>query len=136
MDPNEKYKDIINLSRPISARRPEPGRADRASQFAPFAALDGHDDKIRETARLTDDFVEYDENKRFEIDLALRSLASGADKHPTVSLLYFCPDAKKSGGAYMHYTGELKRIDEYERTLVFADSVKIKTDMLCEIVLK
>ena len=34
---------------------------DRAAQFAPFAALTGYDDAVKETARLTDKKVELDE---------------------------------------------------------------------------
>ena len=43
------YDDIINLSRPVSKNhRPMPMR-DRAAQFAPFAALSGHDEVIKQT---------------------------------------------------------------------------------------
>ena len=36
------YDDILGLSRPRSRRPPMP-MADRAAQFAPFAALSGHE---------------------------------------------------------------------------------------------
>ncbi len=46
----EKYKDIIDRPHHISARRPHMSRHDRAAQFAPFAALTGHDEAMKETA--------------------------------------------------------------------------------------
>lgn len=49
----EKYDDILYLSRPISKRHPPMPLLDRAAQFAPFAALTGHKDAVKETARLT-----------------------------------------------------------------------------------
>lgn len=51
---SEKYQSIIDLSRPLSARRKCGERADRAAQFAPFAAIEGYDKKARETARSED----------------------------------------------------------------------------------
>ncbi len=36
-----KYDDIINMERPVSKRHPPMPRANRAAQFAPFAALTG-----------------------------------------------------------------------------------------------
>ncbi|HIU17685.1 MAG TPA: hypothetical protein IAB01_04440 [Candidatus Avidesulfovibrio excrementigallinarum] len=45
-----RYDDIIDLPRPAS-KYPRMPRAARAAQFAPFAALSGHADAIRETAR-------------------------------------------------------------------------------------
>lgn len=50
-DPNlsgNLYADIIDLPRPVSAKHPPMPMADRAAQFAPFAALSGHDDMIGE----------------------------------------------------------------------------------------
>ena len=46
------YDDIINLPNPTSKNHPRMSLHDRAAQFAPFAALTGHDAAIKETARL------------------------------------------------------------------------------------
>lgn len=46
----EEYMDIIGQKRPISKKHPAMSRQDRAAQFAPFAALTGHGDAIRQTA--------------------------------------------------------------------------------------
>ena len=46
-----KYDDIIHLPHHVSATRPHMPLADRAAQFAPFAALTGFDTVIDETAR-------------------------------------------------------------------------------------
>lgn len=57
-----KYDDIINLPHHQSKTRPHMSVADRAAQFAPFAALAGYDDAVKETARLTEsrrDFFEH-----------------------------------------------------------------------------
>ena len=57
----EKYKDIINLPHKQSSKRPHMSLLDRAAQFAPFAALVGYDDAIKETGRLTDERIEMSE---------------------------------------------------------------------------
>lgn len=46
-----KYDDIIGLEHPTSKRHPRMSMADRAAQFAPFAALTGFSDVIEKTAR-------------------------------------------------------------------------------------
>ena len=48
---NNSYDDIINLPHPVSKNHPQMPLRDRAAQFAPFAALTGHDAAIKETAR-------------------------------------------------------------------------------------
>lgn len=47
-----KYDDIIELPHHQSKERPHMSLHDRAAQFAPFAALSGHEEAIEETARL------------------------------------------------------------------------------------
>lgn len=54
----EDYKDIISLSRPVSAAHPPMPLSDRAAQFLPFAALTGYETAIRETARRSQERVE------------------------------------------------------------------------------
>ena len=51
LTPTHRYDDIINLPHPISRiHQPMPIEA-RAAQFMPFAALTGHAEAIRETAK-------------------------------------------------------------------------------------
>ena len=45
-----RYSDIINMPHHISAKHPRKPIRDRAAQFAPFAALTGHDEAMQETA--------------------------------------------------------------------------------------
>ena len=52
----KKYADIIDLPHHQSDTRPKMSNYDRAAQFSPFAALTGHADSIKETARLTDEY--------------------------------------------------------------------------------
>ena len=58
------YDDIISLPHPTSAKHPRMPLSDRAAQFAPFAALSGHSAALAETARLTDQRMELDEDAR------------------------------------------------------------------------
>lgn len=47
----EDYSDIINLPHHVSDKHPQMSKWSRAAQFAPFAALSGHDEAIKETAK-------------------------------------------------------------------------------------
>ena len=58
------YDDIINLPHPTSQRHPRMPIHDRAAIFSPFAALSGHGAAIAETARLTEQRIELDEDSR------------------------------------------------------------------------
>lgn len=120
-----EYDDIIDLPRPKSKREPMP-MSDRAAQFSPFAALTGYGDAIDETARLTDHRIELSEEQRAELDYKQQYLAT-LDA-PTVTVTYFVPDERKTGGAYVTHTGTLKRIDELERMMVFADGARVSLD--------
>ena len=120
-----EYDDIIDLPRPKSKHEPMP-MSDRAAQFSPFAALTGYGDAIDETARLTDHRIELSEEERTELDYKQQYLST-LDS-PTVTVTYFVPDECKTGGAYVTHTGTLKRIDEIERTMVFADGARVSLD--------
>ena len=62
------YGDIIHLPHPTSAKHPRMPIRDRAAIFSPFAALSDHSAAIAETARLTDQRLELDEDARAELD--------------------------------------------------------------------
>lgn len=46
------YDDIINLPHHISKKHPRLSIEQRAAQFAPFAALTGYEEQIKETERI------------------------------------------------------------------------------------
>lgn len=125
-----EYDDIIDLPRPKSKHEPMP-MSDRAAQFSPFAALTGYGDAIDETARLTDHRIELSEEERAELDYKQQYLST-LDS-PTVTVTYFVPDERKTGGAYVTHTGVLKRVDEVERMVVFKDGLRVPLDEVVDI---
>ena len=55
------YDDIIHLPHPVSTKHPHMPLADRAAQFAPFAALSGHSEAIDATAARKQESMEQEE---------------------------------------------------------------------------
>lgn len=49
MNDKQKYDDIINLEHHVSTKHEQMSLENRAAQFAPFAALDGYSEAIKET---------------------------------------------------------------------------------------
>ncbi len=127
------YDDIIHLPHHVSKTRPQMSMQDRAAQFSPFAALTGYDAAILETGRLTEEKSELGEETQAILDRKQRYLAEIIDTKPEITVTYFVPDEKKSGGAYSTVTGFLKRIDEYERVLMLTDGRKIQLDAVLDI---
>ena len=118
MKETHRYDDIIHLSRPVSKKRSPMSNFDRAAQFSPFAALTGYDAVIAETGRLTDTQIELDEGGKALLDEKLQTIREHLAQQPKVKLTVFCPDSRKSGGAYETITGNVKKIDPVARILV------------------
>lgn len=119
------YEDISHLPHPTSKKHPRMSMEERAAQFSPFAALTGFGGVIQETGRLTDARVELGESDRAELERALNFLDSQEEEHPLVQAMYFLPDARKEGGAYVTVTGRLKRIDQVEGVLLLQEGVRV-----------
>ena len=100
---------------------------ERAAQFGAFKAVSGHEDALHETARLTDEKMELDEYTKQELNGRLNFLADHIDEDIEVSITYFVPDDKKSGGAYQKVDGLLTKIKDFER-VVIVDGVEIPID--------
>lgn len=126
------YEDIINLPHHTSRNHPQMTMLQRAAQFAPFAALTGHDAAIEETARLTDEELDLSENGRELLDRKLSYLMSYPGS-PSVTVTYFVPDDRKQGGAYASVTGQIKKIDGYERLLIMSDGTKISFEHVSDL---
>ena len=127
-DARIEYADIIDMPHHQSDKRQHMSLHDRAAQFAPFAALRGYDDEITETARTTDARIELSAEEIEELNDKLNNLIADIKQKPMVSITYFKPDDKKSGGAYITVTGNVRRIDDVERVISFTDGKTIKIE--------
>lgn len=132
--PPPSYADILDAARPepVPAHPRMPVRS-RAAQFAPFAALTGHDDAIRETARLTDARIELDEGEQAVLDSKLQLLRRHLPEQPAVRVTYFQPDARKAGGAYLTAAGTAKKLDAHAGLLILQDGTRVPVAEIVQI---
>lgn len=121
---NDLYDDIIHLPHHVSERHPQMSMYNRAAQFAPFAALTGHNAAITEAARLTEAEQELSESDAEVLNRKLTYLQS-LDEKPTISVTYFVPDDKKEGGSYHTATGIVKSVEPDKGFLQFEDGTGI-----------
>lgn len=102
----------------------------RAAQFAPFAALSGHDDAIAETARLTESFRELSVDEQIVLTKKLNyAIEHGVE----IVVTYFIPDCTKQGGAYGTIRGTVTKYYETDRKIVLQRSHEISLDFIREI---
>ena len=127
-----KYEDIIKLSRPIS-RRPKMTLEQRSAQFAPFAALTGYEGQVKETARLTSEKIEIDDEIKTILDNKLQIIQDNLDKESIISIKYFIPDLKKEGGYYKRITGKVTKIDKYKKLIIVDKKIIISVLDIIEI---
>lgn len=148
------YEDIIHLPHPVSRRHPPMPISDRAAQFAPFAALTGYGDVVKEAARLTEQKIELSEDQRVLLDERFRQLARALrgeagemcreagescqktekkQSGPEAVITYFLPDHRKEGGSYITVVGRVRKIDEFRQMVRLTDGTEIPIEDILDI---
>lgn len=130
---NDNYEDIINLPHPVSKTHPQMSMMARAAQFAPFAALTGHNAAIEETARLTDAERELGELEQGVLNQKMAWLQEHIDEHPQIIITHFVHDARKAGGTFVQTHGNLKSVDTVDQVVVLTDGTKVALNGIMEI---
>ena len=120
-----RYDDMIGLPRPVSRFHPPMARSKRAAQFAPFDALTGFDEAIREAERETEEKKELSEDEIEMMDVRLAVIGQHIKEHPSVAVTYFVPDTKKTGGRYVTVSGKVKMLDGVKRVMLLSDGTRI-----------
>lgn len=120
-----KYDDLIELPHHVSPVHPRMAVQDRAAQFAPFSALTGHEEAVRETARLTMERGELEEEYEKLLDERLQLLREQLHMRPFISVTYFVADGRKAGGAYITVKDRVTKLKEYEQQLVMEEGTCI-----------
>ena len=128
-----RYDDIIHLPHHVSKTRKPMPMINRAAQFAPFAALTGHDEAIAETARQTAPkrILSSDEQKRLSKSLAY--VIDHIGERPNLTFTYFIPDTQKEGGRYVSTSGILRAYDDFEKKIALEDGTVILIETIISI---
>ena len=131
----DKYDDIINLPHHVSKNHPQMSLYERSAQFAPYAALTGHGDAIKETGRLTSTRMDLDEEEKEILDRKFEIIREQIKNNFEVKITYFIPDERKDGGKYEKITGIIKKIDDYKHLIIIGDyeiPINEIIDITCE----
>lgn len=122
---SDKYDDIIHLPHPEPKRHPRMSLEARAAQFAPFAALTGHQAVLAEAARYTEQNPGLDDQQCAELNRHVNLLLDRLEEHPMVLFTLFEEDGRKSGGRYREVKGVVAKYDEYHKMFIMLDGCKV-----------
>ena len=116
----ELYPDIIDLPHWQSPTRPHMSLYKRAAQFAPFDALAGYTDMVKEDRRTTEKRRELDADELESLNRKLNGIAEviARGENPTVTFTVFQPDRYKEGGSYATITDRVKKIDTVRKMII------------------
>ena len=128
-----KYDDIINLPHHVSKNRTPMSMENRAAQFAPFAALTGHDEALAETARLTTPKKLLSDDEMASLTRKLTRVIEQVPGLEEYTFMYFVPDVQKEGGKYVSITDTVKKYDEVTRTITLSDGKVLLIDNILSI---
>lgn len=133
MNDEHKYDDIINLEHHVSKVHKQMSLENRSAQFAPFAALTGYEDEVKETERTTEEKIEIDEEWRAILDEKIQLIQGKIKEQPKIKITYFVPDNKKQGGKYQKVIGNIKQIDNYKKDIILTNGIRITIDEIIDI---
>ena len=124
-----KYEDIINLEHPEPINHPRMSMDKRAGQFAPFAALTGYDDEVKEVGRETSEEIEINEDVKERLDERIQLIIKNIYNQPNITITYFVKDNKKNGGKYITKEVNIKSIDMiYNKLITTNKEMNMKTN--------
>ena len=129
---NFPYEDILYFEHPTSKNHPRQSREARAGQFAPFAALTGYKEAVKEVSRYTSERLELEEEERKKLDEVIQ-IIKNKKEDTKIKITYFEPDKKKVGGKYLEVEGIFQKIDTYHGYLQLMDKTKIRAQDIVKI---
>lgn len=132
-DTMSKYDDIINLPHHVSKDRIPMSMENRAAQFAPFAALTGHNEALEETARLTTPKKLLSDDEMASLTRKLTRVIEQVPGLEEYTFMYFVPDVQKEGGKYVSITDTVKKYNEVTRTITLSDGKVLLIDNILSI---
>ncbi len=133
MNKLDDYEDIINLPHHTSSKHPRMTIESRAAQFAPFSALTGYKEAVRETERLTEERIILDEDVKIILNNKLQLINDNLKDQLELKFTYFIKDKNKDGGKYIEKIGIVKTIDQINNLIILTDKTKINIKEIIDI---
>ncbi|MBO5005558.1 MAG: hypothetical protein J6D03_10100, partial [Clostridia bacterium] len=65
----------------------------------------------------------------------LASIKSQIESRPKVTITYFVPDNKKSGGKYRTITGNIRKIHDYNKIVILTNGMEIPVIEIIDIII-
>ncbi|MGN0346404.1 MAG: hypothetical protein ACI4DU_03885 [Lachnospiraceae bacterium] len=130
------YADLYEIEYPKSKKHPQMTMHDRAAQFAPFAALTGHDAAIAEAGRLVQIKHILADDKKCEIDETLHRIQLKLQQTGSavgVKLTYYEEDGQKDGGIYKTVVARIGKIDVSKAAIGLTSGDWISVENIYEI---
>lgn len=81
-------------------------------------------DKLKTIMIVEDEKTIRDELKNM-LNQKIKLIIENIKLQPEVAITYYVPDNKKSGGVYKTISGNVKKIDEVEKCIIFTNKLKI-----------
>lgn len=126
-----KYDDIINLPHYELKFHKRMSMSERSAQFAPFAALTGYSDSVKEAGRTTSKKIILTDDEKNILDRKLNMALSL--KNNNILIKYFVADKTKIGGRYITIKNKIKKINTNLKEIILIDNKKIKIDDIVDI---
>lgn len=79
--------------------------------------------------------MELDEELKDVLNKKLASIQSQIESRPKVTIKYFVPDSKKLGGKYETITGNVIKIDDYNKTVILINGIEIPVIEIIDILI-
>ena len=129
---NENYEDIINLPH-YEPKHKRMSISVRSAIFAPFSALTGFNDEVKETERIVDKKIDITEEEKEKINNKLKEILKNIKGSPSIKVTHFIKDKKKNGGKYITTIDTIKKIDMIEKYIMLVSKEKIYFDDILNI---
>lgn len=122
----DKYAGILKRTYTKSRRHPWMRESMRAAQFAPFAALSGHEEAIKKVCQHLDEYQGPAEYEKEILQQQLNRLQLLIQQKPLVTITLI-----ENGKLHStQITACVKRLDEYEKLLVMDNGCKIPLECI------
>ena len=115
-----KYDSIINYD--YKMFHPRMSIENRSAQFAPFSALTGFSDLIKEEEKIKVPKKEILDETKEILDSKLKLIRYNLKKRPIIKITYY------ENNDYKEIEEVIKKIDFYHHYLILENNIKIKID--------